>query len=70
MATDARTMAADRAAGGECDIRVWSGDCRQSSYTTDGEKYLCASCGMIPGLDHEVRHDIFPYISGDTDKLY
>jgi len=52
-----------------CDIRIWSGDCRQSSYSTDGEKYLCASCGVISSLDHEVNHGIFPYVSGDYDTL-
>jgi len=47
-----------------CDTRVWSGDC------THDEKYLCVSCGKIPGLNHEVRHEIFPHIKGDTDSLY
>lgn len=53
-----------------CDIRVWSEECRHDISTTSGEKYLCAACGKIPGLDHEVRHEIFPYVSGDEDNLY
>lgn len=52
-----------------CDIKTWSGDCLQTSYPSDGEKYLCASCGTISHLDHEVAHDGFPYISGDYDRL-
>jgi hypothetical protein len=52
-----------------CDIRTWSGMCRSDS-TNISDKYLCASCGTIPDLDHEVRHETFPYISGDEDNLY
>lgn len=53
-----------------CDIRIWSEECRHSSYMTSGEKYLCAACEKIPVLDHEVRHEIFPHVSGDADNLY
>jgi len=52
-----------------CDIRIWSGDCRHSDYRTYGEKYLCNSCGKILVLDHEVHHEIFPHVVGDTDLL-
>jgi hypothetical protein len=31
---------------------------------------LCTACGKVSGLNHEVRHEIFPHISGDTDSLY
>ena len=55
---------------GSCDIRVWSKECERSDYATVEDKYLCAVCGKIPDLDHEVRHDIFPHVSGDTDKMY
>ncbi|MDR3581188.1 MAG: hypothetical protein P4L44_14600 [Oryzomonas sp.] len=54
---------------GRCDIKTWSGDCRQASYQFDGEKYLCTSCGILSHLDHEVDHQIFPYVSGDYDRL-
>ena len=70
MASYERTLITNKSANADCDIKVWSGDCRQSSYATSGEKYLCASCEKIPGLDHEVRHDIYPHVSGDTDNLY
>ena len=53
-----------------CDIRIWSGDCKQSVYMSSGDKYLCASCGKILNLNHEMRHEIFPHISGDADFLY
>ena len=52
-----------------CDSRIWCKECEQSDYKILGEKYLCASCGKILNLDHEVRHEIFPHVSGDTDKL-
>jgi len=52
-----------------CDIRVWCEECQQSSYTTKEEKYLCAVCGKILKLDHEVRHEGFPHVSGDPDNL-
>lgn len=54
---------------GRCDIKTWSGDCQQNSYQSEGEKYLCASCGTISHLDHEVVHDGFPYVSGDYNRL-
>jgi hypothetical protein len=52
-----------------CDIKIWSGDCRQETYTTLGTKYLCTACGKIANLDHEVRHEVFPYVAGDPDFL-
>ena len=52
-----------------CDVRVWSGSCDHSEYTTAGDKYLCASCGTIVGLNHEVHHEVFPHVSGDDDNL-
>lgn len=52
-----------------CDIRIWCQECQQSEYVTSGEKYLCAYCGKIMALDHEVRHEIFPHVSGDYDNL-
>ncbi len=53
-----------------CDIKIWCKECERSEYTRLGDKYLCASCGKIINLDHEVNHDIYPHITGDTDKLY
>ena len=52
-----------------CDIRVWSAACEHSEYSTESDKYLCAACGSIAGLDHEVHHEVFPHISGDHDNL-
>jgi len=54
---------------GDCDIRVWCGDCERTEYTTSGDRYLCASCGKILNLGHEVHHEIFPHVSGDGDHL-
>ena len=52
-----------------CDSKVWSGECRQSDATTSGKEYLCSACGIIPNLDHEVHHEIFPHVSGDVHNL-
>lgn len=52
-----------------CDIRVWCEECKRSEYTTQGEKYMCATCGRIMDLGHEVHHEIFPHVSGDKDNL-
>lgn len=50
----------------QCDIKVWSGQCQSDS----GEnKYLCNVCGTIHDLNHEVHHENFPHVSGDTDSL-
>lgn len=56
--------------GGDCHVRVWCAECKRSDYTTSGDKYLCASCGKIMNLDHEVGHDMFPHVSGDYRKLH
>ncbi len=52
-----------------CDIKTWSGECRQSDSPSGEKKYLCAVCGTIVDLNHEVRHEHFPHVSGDTDNL-
>ncbi len=52
-----------------CDVKIWSEECMRDDFATSGEKYLCTSCGRIATLDHEVHHEIFPYVSGDYDKL-
>jgi hypothetical protein len=52
-----------------CDVRVWSGTCQTGEDATGGDKYLCAVCGTIQGLTHEVHHEHFPHISGDEDNL-
>ena len=56
-------------AQGRCDIKVWCQSCERSEYTSEGDKYLCTTCGKIMGLDHEVRHEPFPHVSGDKDTL-
>lgn len=53
-----------------CDVRIWSGDCEHEKYNGISEQYLCVACGKIIGLNHEVRHEGFPHIKGDTDNLY
>ena len=55
--------------GASCDIRVWSAACERSEYKTEGDQYLCATCGNIVGLNHEVHHEMFPHICGDDDNL-
>jgi hypothetical protein len=52
-----------------CDIKTWSGGCGHDSYTAIGEKFRCDLCGTIADLNHEVKHDTFPYTSGDYDNL-
>ncbi len=51
-----------------CDVKVWSGECRHDDVAA-GNEYLCSLCGTINSLDHEMRHEVFPYVSGDTDNL-
>ena len=51
------------------DIRIWCKECEKSDYTTIGDKYVCTSCGKNLPLDHEVHHEIFPHVVGDSDKL-
>ena len=53
----------------DCDIKVWSASCERSEYANEGGKYLCATCGKIAGLDHEVHHEVFPHVCGDEDNL-
>ena len=65
MKTDKRTTKAGASAE-RCDIKTWSGECE---HTPGSSKYLCATCGTIVDLNHEMRHDTFPYMSGDTDNL-
>ena len=52
-----------------CDVRVWSGACDHGADSGDAEKYLCSVCEAISGLDHEVRHEIFPHVSGDYERM-
>lgn len=52
---------------GSCDVKIWCSECQKSDYKTLGEKYLCVTCGKIIGLNHEVRHEIFPHVSGSDD---
>lgn len=55
--------------GGGCDVRIWSGSCEQSEPVGKADKFLCATCGTIPNLNHEVHHEIFPHVCGDEDNL-
>ena len=51
------------------DSRIWCEECKKSDYTTVGDKYLCTLCGKSLHLNHEVHHEIFPHVVGDTDNL-
>jgi len=51
------------------DSRIWCEECKKSDYTTVGDKYLCTSCGKSLHLNHEVHHEIFPHVVGDTGNL-
>ncbi len=54
-----------------CDTRIWCEECKRSDYTTEGEKYLCVSCGKLLNKgEHEVHHEVFPHVVGDKDILY
>ncbi len=68
-ATDERTLVTGTS-GERCDIKVWSGECQQSDFATGKSEYLCAVCGTIAGIDHEMHHESFPHMSGDSDNLY
>ena len=70
MSAYARNTVAGESWEDRCDTRIWSGDCTHEEITDTGDKYQCVACGKIPQLDHEVRHEIFPHIKGDTDNLY
>jgi hypothetical protein len=52
-----------------CDIRIWSGDCKQDGALSEDEKYLCKPCGKLDDSVHEVRHDFYSYVSGDYHNL-
>jgi len=56
-------------AGERCDIKVWSGACDHGTDSKTPEKYLCSLCETISDLDHEVRHEIFPHVSGDYERM-
>ena len=70
MAEKKRITLSTELPGEGCDTRIWSVNCEHRDYKTGGEKYLCSTCGKIINLDHEIRHEIFPHIMGDTDNLY
>ncbi|MDZ4184550.1 MAG: hypothetical protein U1D97_06180 [Desulfuromonadales bacterium] len=50
--------------------KLWCEECQGSDYVTKEDKYLCASCGKVLNADREVHHEIFPHVSGDTDKMH
>lgn len=52
-----------------CDVRIWSAECKHEGAAQDRDKYLCVSCGKLPVLTHEVRHDIYSYVSGDYSRM-
>lgn len=52
-----------------CDVRVWSGACEHTDSATGREEYLCPLCETVADLNHEIRHEIFPHVSGDYANL-
>ena len=52
-----------------CDIHIWSGTCDHGEDVGTEMRYLCDLCESIAVLDHEVKHEIFPHVSGDYDLL-
>jgi len=54
---------------GRCDSHVWSGDCDHGPGSDSGERYLCARCETVAGLDHEVSHETGSHLSGDYKTL-
>jgi len=52
-----------------CDIHVWSGACDHGEGADTEKRYLCDLCETIPVLDHEVKHEIFPHVSGDYELM-
>lgn len=52
-----------------CDIHVWSGACDHGESNDTEKRYLCDLCENIAALDHEVRHEIFPHVSGDYENM-
>jgi hypothetical protein len=63
------TSEAGMTSDGSCDVRIWSGDCKHSTYQYIGDKYQCDVCETIPVLNHEVCRAALPYVSGDYDNL-
>ena len=55
--------------GAGCHIKVWSPECETTSTSVSEDKYLCSSCKTIPALEHEIRHEPFPYICGDEENM-
>lgn len=55
--------------GDGCDIKVWSGTCDRGPDNDTREKYLCPLCETLPELDHEVRHEMYPHVSGDYSRM-
>lgn len=53
----------------ECGVRVWSSSCQRNVYTNESDKYLCATCTPVEGLTHEMHHEHFPHLSGDSDEM-
>jgi hypothetical protein len=68
--TDERQKDLPESSEERCDIKVWCDACKRSEYTTSTDKYLCATCGKIMVLDHEMHHEHFPHLSGDKDMLH
>ena len=52
-----------------CDTKVWSGECG-SDTATGSDSHLCSACGIIRNLNHEMHHEGFPHVSGDSESLY
>ena len=69
MTTNIKNTTTPHSLEDRCDVKVRSGDCKHGTTSTDRGKYLCTTCGTLFNLDHEVHHEIFPHVSGDSDML-
>lgn len=63
------TMSAGTKESERCDIHVWSGACEHVDIEGSSARYLCDRCETIANLDHEVKHEIFPHVSGDYELM-
>ena len=51
-----------------CDIRIWCEECQLCDYTTDGDSYVCASCGKNLQIDRDVHQANFSVITDDQEQ--
>jgi hypothetical protein len=50
-----------------CDIRIWCEECQRCDYTTEGDKYHCASCGKLLHPDPDMHQANFTIATDEKD---